>query len=252
MAKQKPKISQKKTSDSILLQAIKNKASVEVIRELQEIETTNQRDRSRLAYIDAMIKFQEKLPDLTRTSKGTAKDGKEYWYTPLQKLRKVLQPLITKNGFTYHWDSKNISSEQVEWACIVTHKDGHSEVSRIVADRDNTENMIAIHSVGSTQTYLMRRTFIAIFGITTADEDNDGATSKSKKETIPDPEAISNEREELEKMELEELALKIHTISNGDKLLNDYITKVIGKKADSKFTDKDKAKIKKFIIDTIV
>lgn len=45
------------------------------------------------------------------------------------------------------------------------------------APSDLSGNKNAIQAIGSTTTYLMRYTLIAAFGLTTADEDNDGATN---------------------------------------------------------------------------
>lgn len=140
------------------------------------------------AFLKAFLALQSELPELKRTEKvGT--NGHTYSYTPLPVMRKVLQPLLTKHGFMFHWDSKEVSNNKMEYTCILTHIDGHSKSSSIIAEKDGTADMNNVQAVGSTTTYLQRYTLKAVLGLTSADDDDDGisAGKKNKKEEIPEP-----------------------------------------------------------------
>jgi hypothetical protein len=139
-------------------------------------------------FLRAFLAFQAEAPELPRTEK-VGENGHSYSYTPLPLMRKLLQPLLTKHGFVYAWDFKDVNGK-VECSCILTHIDGHSKRATITADKDNTADMNSVQAVGSTSTYLQRYSFKAVLGLTSADEDDDGRSSGKKKkerETIPGP-----------------------------------------------------------------
>jgi len=140
------------------------------------------------AFLKAFLALQSELPELKRTEKVN-EDGRVYSYTPLPIMRKVLQPLLTKHGFMYAWDSREVDNKRIEYTCILTHIDGHSKTSSIIAEKDSTADMNNIQAVGSTTTYLQRYTLKAVLGLTSADDDDDGrsAGKKNKREEIPEP-----------------------------------------------------------------
>lgn len=140
------------------------------------------------AFLKAFLALQSELPELQRTEKvGT--NGHTYSYTPLPVMRKILQPLLTRHGFMFAWDSKEVSNNKMEYTCILTHIDGHSKSSSIIAEKDNTADMNNIQAIGSTSTYMQRYTLKMVLGLTSADDDDDGrsAGKKNKKEVIPEP-----------------------------------------------------------------
>lgn len=238
------------STDALIKEALKNKATADVIRSLNEMKDIEERERKRMAFISAVLDFQNEVPDLPRTAQAKDDDGKVYYYTPLPIIKKHIQPLLKKYGFIYRWDFRPKPENKIECTCILAHIEGHESYSSMITDSDESVRLNNIQSIGSAQSYMQRYTLIAVLGLTTANADNDGATSPQKP-SIPGPEAISNKREELEKLELEELSLQMETIPEGQLILADFITEKYNPMSKSwKPSDKQAAEIKKFIIDT--
>lgn len=145
------------------------------------------------SFLRAFLAFQSEAPELPRTEKVGNGNGNPYAYTPLPMMRKILQPYLTKYGFIYSWDFKEVNNK-VECTCILTHIDGHSKTSTMTADKDNTVDMNSVQAVGSTMTYLQRYSFKAVLGLTSADDDDDGrsAGKKKEREVIPSPKPKSD------------------------------------------------------------
>ena len=99
-----------------------------------------------------------------------------------------------KHKFVVTWDFREESNDKLTCTCIVRHLDGYEDTSSITSKLDTSEGLTDVQRIGSTRTYLMRYTFIAVLGLTTADEDNDGktATLVQKASEITEPEEIKN------------------------------------------------------------
>ena len=97
-----------------------------------------------------------------------------------------------KHKFLVTWDFREESNDKLTCICIVRHLDGYEDTSSITSKLDTSEGLTDVQRIGSTRTYLMRYTFIAVLGLTTADEDNDGktATLVQKASDISEPEEI--------------------------------------------------------------
>jgi len=248
----KPIVKGKQSSiEKLIAQAI-NKKAFDAIDMIVGYDRELRAEKAKRSYFTAMRTFQNEVPDLPKVQEATDKNGRHYKFCPLPLIVVKIQPFIYKLNFIYRWDFKAIG-EKIECTCINTHIDGHSETASMTADRDDSESMNNLQSIGSTNTYLQRRTLIAVLGLTTAEEDNDGATANTSTKTtsaIPDPQAISKEREALEAMAIEELVLKVET---------DILDKSLKEKFKDRFengkvifTAKEQGEVKKLIIDIIL
>lgn len=245
-AKTKPSVS---TGFGYVAQAMKENASIETIQKLIEYEKVLETERIRREYILAMRELQNVLPPLPKTATGYNKDMGVYYYTPLSVIIEKLQPLFYKYGFIYNWDFKEVA-EKIEGTIIITHKDGHSERRSMTIERDDSEQLNNIQSVGSARTYLQRYTIIAGFGLTRVEDDNDGKSVTKRQDTIPGPESISEERAELERLSLSELMLKIEK-ADATRIIKEKFPE-IGDQVAHKFTEQEQSTIRKSIIDYII
>ena len=231
---------------SPLAEAIRAKSSIEIIEKLILHEERLKKETARLAYVEAFREMQNVLPDLPKTKEAQDKTGKIYRYCPLPTMKEILQPYLYKYGFSYRWDFRPVSKNQIECLFIVTHSKGHVEIANMVTDLDDSETMNNIQTVGSTRTYLQRYTMIAGLGLAMAEEDNDGGTIATRTTAaISGPQAISNEKLALENLDLEELMLKVDK-SEAEKWIKDkYGDKTY-------FPEKEKADIKNHLIEMIL
>lgn len=165
--------------DSFIVQAIQSNAPVETLEKLMMLKERYDASEAKKAYIQAMQKFQTVKPELKRTSNvkfSTSKGTTEYNFCSLSDIEKALKVPLSECGLTYRFE--NTSNEGAFGVrCIVTHIQGHSECTEMSAPADSSGNKNAIQAIGSTSSYLMRYTLIAAFALTTADDDDDGASN---------------------------------------------------------------------------
>lgn len=165
------------SADNFIAQAIQSNAPVETLERLMALKERYDATEAKKAYISAMGKFQANKPDLIRASKVSFGQGKTaYNFCSLSDMEKALKAPLGKCGLTYRFENF-MEDGAFGVRCIVTHEQGHSESTQMVAPADSSGNKNAIQGIGSTSTYLMRYTLIAAFALTTADEDDDGASN---------------------------------------------------------------------------
>jgi len=163
--------------DSFIVQAIQNNAPVETLEKLMLLKERYEAGEAKKAYIQAMQAFQSLKPDLKRGSEVSFGAGKTaYKFCSLPDIEKALKGPLSDCGLTYRFENFTDES-RFGVRCIVTHVQGHSECTEMAAPADTSGNKNAIQAIGSTSTYLMRYTLIAAFALTTADEDDDGASN---------------------------------------------------------------------------
>jgi len=165
--------------DNFIAQAIQSNAPVETLERLMALKERYEASEAKKAYIQAMQQFQTIKPELKRTSGvkfSTAKGTTEYNFCSLSDIEKALKVPLSECGLTYRFENTG-GEGSFGVRCIVTHVAGHSESTGMTAPADSSGNKNAIQAIGSTSTYLMRYTLIAAFALTTADEDDDGASN---------------------------------------------------------------------------
>jgi len=162
--------------DQYIEMALANNAGIETLERLFDLKAKHDTAEAKKEFIKAMQHFQSIKPDLPRTQQVSFGQGKTaYNFCPLYVIESRLRDPLTECGLSYRFE--NLSREGAFGVrCVITHLAGHSEGTEMYAPADGSGNKNAIQGIGSTSTYLMRYTLIAAFALTTADEDNDGAT----------------------------------------------------------------------------
>ncbi len=133
------------------------------------------------SYYAAMSRFQATVPELKKskvvdfTSKRTG-ERTVYAYAPLDSIVSQIKTPLEQCGFSYRWEFDE--TDLISVACIITHKDGHSEHTKMTAPADDSGKKNTVQQRGSTLTYLERYTLIGALGLATADSDNDGRSSE--------------------------------------------------------------------------
>lgn len=172
-------VSQLPTSaaDNFIAQAIQSNAPVETLERLMALKERYDAAEAKKAYIAAMQRFQSMKPELKRSADVSfGKDKTAYKFCPLVDIERALKEPLTECGLSYRFENYN-ENGAFGVTCIVTHEQGHSESTSMSAPADSSGNKNVIQAIGSTSTYLMRYTLIAAFALTTADEDDDGASN---------------------------------------------------------------------------
>lgn len=160
-------------------------AQMEALMNLQERWEKNQ---ARKSFFAALAKFQAKVPVIpkTKTAKINSQKGFfTYKFADLGTITKTIKPVLEECGLSFRWEFAELNGK-LKATCLISHCDGHTESTSMEAGMDNSGAKNDIQQKGSTQTYLQRYTLIGGLGISTAEEDNDGAnhpkTTKPEKQ----------------------------------------------------------------------
>lgn len=134
--------------------------------------------------------FQAERPKIERIAKVSTPEG-DYYYAPLDYIVNKIAPYLTKNNLTYRWDFAEIDNEIICTCIIGDAETGYETRTSMKAKKDETMRN-ALHSAGSTMTYLQRYTLKAALGLTDIDSDDDGVryyqnNATKEAEEIPEP-----------------------------------------------------------------
>lgn len=158
----------------MLTQAVEKGASVETMERLLDMRRELKTEQAREAYYSALAGFQAECPIIQKTKEVKIKGEVRYRYAPLESIIKQVGPLLQKHGFSYKF--KTIPGQnEVKICCDAYHKDGYADDSCFSIPIDEGAFMSDAQKAGSASTFAKRYAFCNVFGISTGDEDNDGA-----------------------------------------------------------------------------
>ena len=139
------------------------------------------------AYTLAMAQFKKEPPIITKDkSVGyTNNDGSStgYKHASLGNVTNTINTALAKHGFSAGW-KKSQEEGKITVTCTITHKKGHSESTSLTAPADSSGKKNPIQAIGSTVTYLERYTLLALTGLATHDQDDDGVGAGPEVEYI--------------------------------------------------------------------
>lgn len=149
------------------------------LEKLLDVKERWEATEARKAFIVASAAFRAEAPALPK-NKHVGFDHKsgggrtEYDHATLDSIADALAPVLGKFGLTYRWETGQPDGA-ISVTCILTHILGHSETVTLQAPPDQSGGKNSIQAVASTVSYLQRYTLLAITGLATADQDDDGA-----------------------------------------------------------------------------
>lgn len=157
--------------------AVQQGASPEALEKLLALKERWEAGEARKAFVSAMAQFKADPPKITKNKKvnfTTQKGTTSYSHASLDHVCDVIGAALGKVQISYRWETEQLDNGHVKVRCILTHALGHQESSVLIAQPDNSGNKNTIQAVGSTVTYLQRYTLLAVTGMATEDQDDDG------------------------------------------------------------------------------
>lgn len=153
------------------------------VEQMEVLARLHDRARDREAaeeFARAMSAFQQECPPITHSKKAkiTTTGGGSYSYTyaELDAIARVINPICAKHGLSYSWNMSVDEKNRLTCECVVRHLNGHiAPPSTFTLPIDNKSAMSEQQKVGAAATFAKRQTLIAALGITTSDDDFDGA-----------------------------------------------------------------------------
>lgn len=167
----------------LMLQAVAQGIQPEKLGEMMALQERWEANEARKAFNLAMSSFRQESEHLliAKTGKvsygGKGGSSTSYSHAPLSEVVKIVSPVLAKHGLSFRWRTEQ-QGGVIRVACVVTHRDGHSEETSLEAAPDQSGGKNAVQAIGSTATYLQRYTLKAICGVSEADDDTDGAVNE--------------------------------------------------------------------------
>lgn len=158
---------------AMAMQAMKAGMSIADMRGMLELQKDWEANEARKAYVQAMSEFKRNPPEIFKR-KEVAFSGTQYMHATLGDVTQAIMQALAEHGISHRWDTVQ-DGGQIVVTCILTHKLGHSESTRLEGAPDDSGKKNRIQQVASTVTYLQRYTLLAATGLATKDiEDDDG------------------------------------------------------------------------------
>ncbi len=181
---QTPQIVADATPSELLRIAVSQKANVEELNRLLDLQERWEKNEAKKAFIVAMNAFKANPPEITKNELAlftTIKNGKEieieWWYSTLDHIHAAILSDLSKQGISHRWITEQPGPELIRVTCILTHKLGHSVQTTLQGPIDHSGSKNAIQAIGSTAKYLERYTLMAATGLADSSPDVDGNAS---------------------------------------------------------------------------
>ena len=163
------------TPQDMIRLAVDKGTDLTKLRELLEIQKDWEANEARKAYHEAMAGFKANPPKINKDKKvgyKTSTGNVGYSHASLANVTEKINSELSKYGLSASWTTKQNGAIAV--TCKITHKQGHSEECTLSAPSDTSGSKNAVQAIGSTMTYLERYTLLALTGLATFDQDDDG------------------------------------------------------------------------------
>ena len=149
---------------------------VEKLSKLLEVQERFDAIQAQKAYTKAMAAFKENPPEIIKdrhVQYRTQKGQTDYDHATLANVTTCINKALSGHGLTTSWATSQ-DNDSVKVTCKITHIMGHSENTSLSAPPDLTGSKNAIQAIGSTVKYLQRYTLLALLGLATREQEDDG------------------------------------------------------------------------------
>jgi len=174
--------------ERILELAIKQGAPLERLEKYLEMKRADEAYEAKKAYTASMAAFKKNPPKINKdkhvsftTSKGTT----AYNHATLANVTEKINSALSSHGLHASWRTDQ-KDKLITVTCTITHELGHSESTSLSASPDESGGKNSIQAIGSSVSYLCRYTLLALTGLATYDQDNDGSPKEEAKTITTD------------------------------------------------------------------
>lgn len=148
------------------------------LKELLAVQMTWEANEARKAYVEAMAAFKANPPQIVK-DRTVSYGQTKYNHASLANVTACINSALSGHGLSAAWKTEQIPATEQEKAkvqvvCKITHIMGHSEETSLSALPDDSGKKNLIQQIGSTVTYLQRYTLLALTGLATQEQDDDG------------------------------------------------------------------------------
>jgi len=180
------------TPMDLISRAQASNASIEQMQQLFTLQLRWEENEARKAYYKAVADFKSEAVDIIKNKKVSYRTDKgvtEYNHAELGQIVNTVTPFLSQNGLSHHWEYSQIDGK-VKVTCFLTHDMGYEKSTSLEAPPDTSGGKNGIQAIGSTTSYLERYTFLAMTGLASREQDDDGRSAgKAAVETITEAQA---------------------------------------------------------------
>lgn len=167
--------------DKMLEMALNSDIGLEKLEKLLELKERYEDNEARKAYHKAMAKFKANPPEIEKDANVSYKQT-SYNHATLGNVTTKINKSLAIHGLSASWKTEQ-KEGQIKVTCTITHMYGFSESTSLTAMPDTSGSKNSIQAIGSTTTYLQRYTILALTGLATKEQDNDGVVIDNEKIT---------------------------------------------------------------------
>lgn len=167
------------TPSQILAKAYEQGASIEQLTQLLELQDKFYAQQERLDKRNAENEFNLALSEFKANAPKIIKDkhvsfgDTKYDHASLANVVYTITDGLSKYGLSSRWET-NQDNGIVKVTCILSHKLGHEARVSLSSLPDSSGKKNSIQAIGSAVSYLQRYTLLAITGLATQEQDDDG------------------------------------------------------------------------------
>lgn len=164
-----------------LMRLAVEKGGVEALERLVALnERMMDREASR-QFTEAMSRFKSICPPVPRRSQSDqfkvirAGIKVNYSYASLEDIESTIRAPLGQCGLAYRWGNSAVDKGMLTIPCIVAHVGGHSISSSASYPLESRAGCSEAQKYGSTEKYAQRHSLILALGLTSCEDDTDGA-----------------------------------------------------------------------------
>ncbi len=159
------------TPAALIQNAVNMGTDLEKLEKLMVLQERYEANEARKLYHKSMAAFKSNPPKITK-DKTVSYKATQYSHASLANVTSTIGIELSKHGLSASWTTEQNGAVTV--TCKITHEAGHSEQTSLTAQADTSGSKNSIQAIGSSITYLERYTLLALTGLATHDQDDDG------------------------------------------------------------------------------
>lgn len=178
----------------LMSQAALGKLDTASMKELLDQAFRWEANEARKAFHKAMAAFKENPPVIVKDKTVAYQSSKgpvNYRHASLANVCEKINMALSKHGLSAGWETNQDENGKISVTCKITHEKGHSEKTVLSGKPDDSGAKNAIQAIGSAVSYLQRYTLLALTGLSTAEQDDDGAQTAQAVEVIDAAQVIT-------------------------------------------------------------
>lgn len=135
----------------------------------ERMQATN----ARIEYQAALARIQEVMPRIGRDGKITVNSVVRSRYATLERIDKIVKPLLAAEGFSLQFDTAESGSKITVFGKLA-HREGHFDVKQIALALESSGAKNSVQAMGSTISYGQRYLIKMFLNIVEEGEDTGG------------------------------------------------------------------------------